>query len=109
MSPPRSHHFLILVLLATVGAMLLFGTSRAFAPVHAGQSPTKTLQPQATAGTSSQVPDATPTPTATPGPSYPHTDTSGIIALSIALVAIIVFGVLWGGGGRRKNPNPKKK
>lgn len=112
MRPARSHHLLVTLLLVTVAVLLLLGTSRAFAPVHAEQSPTETPGTQPATGTfqgERVVPTPTPAPTPTPVPAYLYTDTSGIIALSVALVAIIVFGVLWGRGGRRKSPQSKKK
>jgi hypothetical protein len=89
--PPRH---LLIALFLIVSAVFLFGTLRAFSSAHAAPPPAPALQ----------IVDLTPTPAPVTLPS--STDTTGVIALSIIVVAAILFGILWGG---RKPAKPPKR
>ncbi|MBN2386972.1 MAG: hypothetical protein JXB85_08120 [Anaerolineales bacterium] len=129
-----SHRTLIILIATLIGLTLLVGTVRAFAPVRAAVdgaalsgaarlAPTHT--PSATvratrsphASTPSPSPTPTETPTATPTPTGPvlkSPDTGGIIAMSVLLVMIVLFGVLWtaripGKPGEKKKVEPRPK
>jgi hypothetical protein len=85
-----------------VGSSLLFGTLRAFSGARAAQAPTATPEPSALAIASQPlVETVTPQPLAltaspTSRAAAALTDTTGVIALSIIVVAVIVAGILWG-------------
>jgi len=92
MNNPLFSRYIILVLTLATLATLLTGAFRVFVAEQA--TPTSTsasLTPGLLTPTSE-----TTTPTLTPRPTVPSGDTNGIIALSVVLVAIVLFGVLWG-------------
>jgi hypothetical protein len=90
-SNPHIPRYLIIFLAAVIVATLLAGIFQAFAPVRAATSARLT----STVLTSS-------TPTADAATTENNTsfeqpaDTTGIIALAIILVVIIIFGSIWG-------------
>jgi hypothetical protein len=59
-------------------------------PLPAGPSPTFTGE-----ATGSTTPQATFTPTATPIPNPGYADTTGIIALGLLMVVVMLVGMLW--------------
>lgn len=118
----------IVGVLALIFLVLSIGISQTFSSVRAApvspsaldgaawlQAATPTPSRSATCAPRSVLPS--PTPTATPtlpaADKPPSTDTSGVIAFAVLMVAIILFGVLWAG---RKPPvrkslpaRPKRK
>ncbi|MBU4226144.1 MAG: hypothetical protein KKC71_10045 [Chloroflexi bacterium] len=73
------------------------GTLRAFAaPLPAQISSAVSASPDVTLTSGAATPESTATPTAIPYTEPASADTTGIIALAIALVLIVVVGVIWG-------------
>ena len=122
MNEHRFPRLITIGLIALIVLTLLAGTLRAFAPARAvsaapgrALSGAAVLAPTATrSGTpAGRIPTPTPTPTATPAPAptpaFRSADTSGIIGMSVLMVAIVLFGVLWGARkpGRKKERPPK--
>lgn len=88
-------HILIVFFSIAICLTFLMGTSRAFAapqPAQASATPDSTPITDEPA-----APDLALTPSATPYDGLASADTTGIIALAILLVVIVIFGVLWGG------------
>lgn len=89
---PHIPRYLVAFLTAVVMLALLVGIFQAFAPVRAATSGVGRL-------TSSALLARAPTvsPTGTGGsPVMQPADMTGIIALAIILVVIIIFGSIWG-------------
>lgn len=93
MNNPLSSRYIILVLTLAILATLLSGAFHAFAAEQA--TPTSTSASLTPGPLTPTLETITPTPTLKP--SAPSGDTNGIIAMSVVLVAIVLFGVLWGG------------
>jgi len=125
MTQPHLPRSLVILLFILVAVTFFVGTLRAFTPAHAVSNatatPTSTLvlkTPSATlAGSESETPVSTPTVqvdneeslTPTPAPDKTvYADTTGIIALSILLVVVMLVGMIWGGRSPRKKSEPKK-
>jgi hypothetical protein len=93
--PFRALLFLIPIAICVI---LLMGTLRAFAaPLPAQISSAVSASPDVTLTPGAATPESTANPTATPYDGLASADTTGIIALAILLVVIVIFGVLWGG------------
>jgi hypothetical protein len=104
----RLPRYLLILLLILVGAALLIGTFRAFLPARAQAigSPTPTiLLIETPTGFNLLGTAPTEIPNLPPGTS--SADTTGIIALTIILVAIVIFGTFW--GWRISHPRKTKK
>ncbi|MBU2610735.1 MAG: hypothetical protein KJ606_07290 [Chloroflexi bacterium] len=108
------HAFLVLISIA-ICVVLLMGTLRVFAaPLPAQTSSAVSASPEVTLTPGTATPEMTTTPTAIPYTEPASADTSGIIALAIALVLIVVVGVIWGNRSTarpsaRQAPRAKKK
>lgn len=90
------HAFLVLISIA-ICVVLLMGTLRVFAAPLPAQIPSAvSASPEVTLTPGAATPEATASPTATPYNELDSADTTGIIALAIALVLIVVVGVIWG-------------
>jgi hypothetical protein len=96
MKPLHLPHYLLVALFVIVGAVLVMGSLHAFSAAHAAPPP----------AAASQTIDLTPTPTPVPAPT--STDTTGVVALSIIVVAVILFGILWGGRRPAKSKKSEK-
>ncbi|MCX6039069.1 MAG: hypothetical protein NTW99_14535 [Chloroflexi bacterium] len=70
--------------------------------------PTSLLPPPTDDATSMPTPAPTLTPTATAIPTPPSADTTGIIALAILMVVVMLVGMAWGGRSPRMKKEPKK-
>jgi uncharacterized membrane protein len=91
-------HILIVFFSIAICLTFLMGTSRAFAAPQPAQALPASATPDSTPITDEPVaPDLALTPSATPYDGLASADTTGIIALAILLVVIVIFGVLWGG------------
>ena len=124
---PRS---IIILLVILVAVSFFIGTLRAFTPARAvaiaSATPTSTLvltKPSSTAaepeneslGSTPSVANTTqaassenitPIPSPTPEPEY-IADMTGIIALGILMVFVILVGMIWGEFSLRKKKEPK--
>ena len=89
---------LLAIVLALVALTFLSGAVLTFGHAQAAVSPTRAAS---TLAENAQA--ASPTPTKTPVP--PSADTTGVIALTIVIVAVILVGATW---GRRLAPNKAK-
>jgi hypothetical protein len=123
MNETHSSRPILLGILAVIILTLLIGTVHAFSSVRAAPSASRpilngavflaaspTPTPRVTCAPHSLSPS--PTPTTTPPPLPPagprSADTSGIIALSALMVAIVLFGVLWAGRKPARPPKPRQ-
>ena len=90
---PRSFFILTLVLVILI---FLVGTFRAFSSASAASAvaTATAISPER----STEVPVASITPV----PGYIPGDTTGAMALAVAMVLIVLFGILWGGHKPRK-------
>ena len=92
----------------------LVGSLHAFATAHAksdsGVAPKAAaslkIKAEATATAGPSTEKTTPVPSAIPTPVVPSADTTGVIALAIMIVVIVLFGSAW---GMRKLPDRKKQ
>jgi hypothetical protein len=122
--------FLFVPLILLIVATFFIGTVRTFIPVHARSnamvipavtqiSKTPSTTPDKTAVTTpvatsmesssgSADIDTGVTPTPTEEIDQGYADTTGIIALAILMVVVILVGVAWGGRKSRMNKVPKK-
>lgn len=91
----HSHTPRVLVAFLTAGIViaLLVGIFQAFAPAYAATGGTGRLTSNALVA---WAPTASPTGLASNTPVMQPADMTGIIALGIILVAIIIFGSIWG-------------
>ncbi|MDI6770178.1 MAG: hypothetical protein QMD04_10960 [Anaerolineales bacterium] len=90
------HAFLVLISIA-ICVVLLMGTLRVFAaPLPVQTSSAVSASPELTLTPGAATPESTASPTAIPYTEPASADTTGIIALAIAMVLIVVVGVLWG-------------
>jgi len=87
---PRS---LVAFLTAVIVIALLVGIFQAFAPAYAATGGTGRLTSNALIAA---APTASPTGLASNTPVMQPADMTGIIALAIILVVIIIFGSIWG-------------
>jgi heme/copper-type cytochrome/quinol oxidase subunit 2 len=115
---PRS---LLILIFVVIAATFIFGTLRAFSSANAAASGTNlqseggnpALAPTITPGlTPTPPPSLLPAadsniPNPTPGPIY-IADTTGIIALVILLVFVMLVGMIWGVRGDRNGKEPQK-
>jgi hypothetical protein len=88
---------------------------------NAGQAPTPTASPTRTpTSTPTQTPSPTRTPTITSSPTPTLIEfyalfpgqvhiTDGIILFAVIIVAIIILGVIWGGGLKVRRRGAKRK
>jgi hypothetical protein len=102
---PRSFVILLFILVA---ASFFFGITRAFTPAHAVSVANATPTPAlSTTPTESETEKQSPTPTSIPEPLY-FSDMTGIIALGILMVVVILIGVAWGIRHPNRNKEPGK-
>jgi len=107
MKRPHTFHILIAFFSMAIYLTFLMGTSRAIAAPQPIPTPPISATLELTlAADQSPTLDLTPEPSATPSEELISADTTGIIALAIALIVIVVFGVLWGG---RSTPRAAKR
>jgi hypothetical protein len=107
---------LIILLFLLVGVTFFIGILRAFTPARArsGSTVTPSSTPQVTsgdtpAGSSSGTPSSTPTLAPSPTPDVTvYADTTGIIALAVLMVIVILVGVAWGARTPRGSDGSKK-
>jgi hypothetical protein len=92
MKPKFNSRIILALILALVTLTFLTGVVQTFSHARAAISSTATLSVQTTTAM-----DATPTSQKTP--VLKSADTTGIIALAIVIVAVILVGAVW---GRRK-------
>ncbi len=88
---PHIPRYYILFLAAVIIVALLVGIFRAFAPARAAAVARLTSTVLV-----ASAPTVSPTETGSDTPVMQPADTNGIIALAIILVAIIIFGSIWG-------------
>jgi hypothetical protein len=88
---PHIPRFLLLSLAIVIMVALLIGILRVFAPAHAAAIASTNTMALAT-----ETPIVGEDEVGTSNPVMTPADTTGIIALAIILVAIIIFGTLWG-------------
>ena len=91
---PRS---LIIGILLAISLVFLLGTLRAFASVKVSLPVTGGTMRLAAAAGPTEEPVASGETVSTPAPvTPPSADTTGIIILAIVIVAIVLFGTVWG-------------
>ena len=96
----KSYHIpriVLALIFALVILTLLAGVLRTFNSAHAALISTATANSQA-------VFDDEQTPIPVPAPVLHSADTTGVIALAIVIVSVILIGATWG----RRRPNIKK-
>ena len=87
----------------------LMGTLRAFAAPQPTPTPSASATLELTpAADQSATPDLALEPSATPDDELASADTTAVIALAIAMVVIVIFGVLWGGRSTPRAARGKK-
>jgi len=87
----------------------LMGTLRAFAAPQPAPTPSASATLELTpAADQSATPDLALEPSATPDDELASADTTAVIALAIAMVVIVIFGVLWGGRSTPRAARGKK-
>jgi hypothetical protein len=106
--------FLIVGMIILIMGISLVGSLHAFATAHAKSDPgvaskaaaSLKIKTEATATAGPLAETTTPVPYSMPAPVPPSADTNGIIALTIMIVVILLFGAAW---GMRKLPDRKKR
>jgi cbb3-type cytochrome oxidase subunit 3 len=88
---PHIPRYLIISLAAVIAMALLAGIFRAFAPARAA-----TITSANTMAPATDTPTASEEEVGTSNPIMKPADTTGIIALAIILVVVIIFGTIWG-------------
>lgn len=90
---PHIPRFLVAFLTAIIVVALIVGIFQAFSPVRAATGVSGRLKSTALIA---MAPTVSPTGTASNTPVTRPADMTGIIALAIILVVIIIFGSIWG-------------
>jgi len=67
------------------------------------------LPPAATDAPLMQTPAPTLTPTVSPIPKTEYADTTGVIALGILMVVVVLIGIIWGERNLLQKKEPTKK
>jgi hypothetical protein len=116
MQLPRSFIILLSILIAAtflVGTLLTYASAQAADFPLLGSTPTlpsiSLLPPPANDAPSMQTPSPTLTPTASPISTTVYADTTGIIALGILMVVVVLIGIIWGERSLLKKKEPIKK
>ncbi len=99
----------IILLFILVAVTFIAGTLHTFIPARAVSNATETPTPTPASATASiALADSESQPADSAPEQVYVSDMTGIIALSIVMVAVILIGVAWGSPGLRRKKNPKE-